>query len=277
MSHARGYIPSSAAERARFKHVHHLLGSSSPTYPPAASTSQHAPPVMDQGQTSSCGGHGTAVGVATALAAKGTPLPFVPSPKGIYDDARAAGGESPLADNGIDPATLLTSLVANGVRAIQAPTSDGRYSDCDPATINTPETPEQNAAASQDVLVGEYMIDPRDPAFPGLTAACLARGVPVGVGIQAEPFESWNAGAPLGGTADYTQADHWVVVLDYYTDTNGNLIFKIRNSWSEGWGDAGCIEVTAGWLQSSCGEAIAFDVSLPAAPCTPQPDPTAMP
>lgn len=263
MSHARGYTPSSAEDRARFKHVRHLLGADATSYPPAATTSQCAPDVMDQGQTSSCGGHGTAVGVTTALAFKGTPLPFVASPKGIYDDARVASGESPLTDDGIDPATLLQSLAKNGVRAIQAPTSDGRYSDCDPATINTPETPEQDAAASQDVLVGEYMIDPRDSAFPALVASCIAVGVPVGVGIVADPFENWTPGSPLDGTVDFNNADHWVVILDYYTDAGGNLVFKIRNSWGKGWGDAGNIEVTARWLQSSCMEAIAFAVSAP--------------
>jgi hypothetical protein len=205
--------------------------------------------------------------VTTALAFAGTPLPFVASPKGIYDDARVAGG-GPLEDGGIDPATLLQSLSSNGVRAIQAPTPDGRYSDCDPATINVPETDAQNSAASQDLLVGEYALDPRDIAFPGLVAACVSRGVPVGVGIVADgPFEawgeSWSAGkAPLDGIADFNQADHWVVVLDYRTAADGSLVFKIRNSWSKRWGDSGNIEVTANWLQSSCMEAIAFAVGL---------------
>ena len=285
--HHTGYRPSKLEDLARFKHVRHLLGAA-PTYPPASSTSQHAPPVLDQGPTSSCGGHGSCVGVATALAAKGFPLPFVPSPKGIYDDAREVGRATlpdgslaPLTDDGIDPATLLQSLALNGVRPIQAPTSDGRYSDCEPSTINVPETVAEDEIAQQDLLVGEYMIDPRDAAFPGLLAACIAKGVPVGMGIPATgAFESWGDSytpgkAPLAGPGDFNAADHWIVCLDYRTETDGSLSFLIRNSWSEAWGcpdqksKGGCIWVSAAWLQTACAEAIAFDVTIKVPAVTP--------
>lgn len=282
MSRAKGYKPSSEHHRKRFGAVHAFLAGAL-NFPPAASLSQHAPPVMDQGETSSCGGHGTAVGVAIALAAKGKPLPFVPSPKGIYDDARcverevlADGHLAPLTDEGIDPATLLEALSTCGVRAIRAPTSDGRYSDCEPKTINEPETMLDDEEAGETLIVGEHAIDPEDPDFPRLVAACIAnKQAPVGVGICADgAFETWGddwkpGKAPLDGAPRREDADHWVVVLAYRTAKDGSLEFLIRNSWGEGWGcpddaksSGGCIWVTAHWLQRSCAEAIAFDVEV---------------
>jgi Papain family cysteine protease len=285
MPHSKGYRPSKPADLARFRPVRHLFGAREGVvlgYPAAAATSPHAPAVMDQGSgpngTSSCIGHGSSVGITTALAAKGTALPWVASPKALYDNVRELGRTklpdgslSPLVDEGGDPATLLQSLAGSGVRAIRAPTSDGRYSDCEPATINAPETAPEDEEGRRDLLVGEYSIDPRDPEFPGLVAACIARGVPVGVGIPGEgAFEAWGdnwspSSAPLAGPADFNEADHWVVVLDYSTARDGSLVFVLRNSWSADWGNNGNIAIAEAWMIAGCAEAIAFDVAVKAA------------
>jgi hypothetical protein len=281
MPHSKGYRPSRPEDLARFRPVRHLFGARDGVvlgYPAAAATSPHAPAVMDQGGTSSCIGHGSSVGITTALAAKGTPLPWVASPKGLYDDVRELGRSklpdgslSPLADDGGDPATLLQSLAASGVRAIRAPSSDGRYSDCEPATINTSETASEDEEGRRDLLVGEYSLDPRDPEFPGLVAACIARGVPVGVGIPGDgPFEAWGdhwspSSAPLTGSADFNEADHWVVILDYVTAADGSLVFVVRNSWSADWGKGGDIAIAEAWMTAGCAEAIAFAVTIEAA------------
>ena len=67
----------------------------------------------------------------------------MPSPKGIYDDVRCLeratlldGSLAPLSDTGIEPSDLIPALSNEGVRAIRAPTSDGRYSDVEPANVN---------------------------------------------------------------------------------------------------------------------------------------------
>lgn len=268
----KGFRPSPAHKQRRFASVHHLVGADL-SFPPSFDLETFAPDVMDQGQTSSCGGHGTSVGVYAALAAKGTPLPFVPSPKGIYDNARQLDAPSaPLTDDGIDPATLLQALAQHGVRKIQAPTLDGRYSDCDPATINAPETLAEDEEGARDLLVGEYAVDPRDPSFDRLVAATLfQKKAPVGVGICADgAFQAWGEGS-VGDDkpafvfpTNWQSADHWVVVVGLRTAADGSLELKIRNSWSRGWGLRGSIWVRN--LAGSTAEAIAFDVAAKAAP-----------
>lgn len=271
----RGYIRSCLSKCWRFGSALALLGAS-PSFPPSASILSHAPRRLNQGQTSSCGGHGTSAAIYATCSALGRPLAFVPSPKGIYDDVRCLeravlpdGQLAPLQDNGIEPADLIPALSREGVRSIRAPTPDGRYSDVTEENVNSGPTSADDAESQQHLVLGLHAIDTHATDFHQQVAASIASGRAVGVGIWADDaFENWTAGSPpLDGVADFSQPGrgHWVCVLAYKTLPDGRLAFQIVNSWGDEWGDHGTIWVTEWWLRSSCMEALVFDVQLPGA------------
>jgi len=153
----RGYIPDHA-DIVR-PHVSLLLGARyGSATPDAVDLEPLAPAVMSQGSTSACTGHGTSV--AIAIATKGA-LPFVASPRGIYGVARAVDRQSPIdgmTDSGAMPDQVVRGMSAWGVRPIAAPTSDGRYSDCEPANVNDEPTLGEIESSSHALIVGSHAI-----------------------------------------------------------------------------------------------------------------------
>lgn len=295
--HHKGYQPSDRAQlAAAHPATHQKLRAL--RYPDRASLLPYCAPVMDQGSgpfgTNSCVPHAASCGIVAAngfavamRAAK--PIGIVPSPKGIYDELRAVdrvmgpdGRLSDMTDDGSDPLTLTVVLPKAGVRAMRNPTSDGRFSDCEPASINAPETLAEDEEALKVCVAGEHAIDPREGDFLPMVAASIASGRPVLVGIEAtDDFERWapNMAAPLASGASFTRADHGVLVVAYYVVRggaitlddgtvirvglpDGTILPLIRNSWSEAWGASGNILVTGDWLQRACAEAIVFDVTI---------------
>jgi len=85
---ATGYIPDPAGHmRTPFRSESRVAPVASASLAAAglAAIKRH----FDPGQTGSCTGHSLAATIATAFAAAGTPLPFIPSPTGIYTNGRA--------------------------------------------------------------------------------------------------------------------------------------------------------------------------------------------
>ncbi|HEY2509830.1 MAG TPA: hypothetical protein VGI39_03210 [Polyangiaceae bacterium] len=234
-------------------------------YPADASLEDAAPPVMDQGQTSSCTGHATAQAIYVACAKAGQPLSFVPSPEGIYKGALCEEQPSgALQDVGCDAGDVGIWVQRGGVRPIQAPTPDGRYSDVDPSTIARRPTLLEDEASDKTRVVRVQQIDPRAADFLDQLAHSVGNlQRPLTQAIHATPgVMRWRAGDPaLSDTSGATPKDgHDVVCLAYRTSPAGQLEFKLRSSWSAQFGDGGSLWVTGGWLLALCFECWRWDV-----------------
>lgn len=247
--------------------------------PPSTSLRKYECPRMDQGPFGSCTGHGTAQGLAVSLGAAGIDLGFVCSPALIYAAARClelASATDVLTDSGAMPADVMTALQQVGVRAIAAPTDDGRYSDVDDANVENKPTLLDLEAGVVHLLAGEYRIDESSADAPQQVAAALAglHGPSCAVGLAVfvdTAFEDWDASkGPLDAPPD--QADpngggHWVAIVGYSTAAGGGLVFDVVNSWGDSWGDGtGHVQVTQRWLMAAVQDLYALTVQLAPAP-----------
>lgn len=251
MSFSKGWVPSNKPGRKNFSA--HLAALASP--PLHASVEAFAPPVMDQGPDGSCVGHATACACTTAPAAAGHPLGFVCSPGNNYKLARCvtrAGGATPLTDDGAMPADAMIGVSRWGVEPIAAPTSDGRYSDCEPANVNVEPDLIELEEDAKTLLVEEHQITSNGHQRAIDVALALQAGMPVCVGFFVDTaFENWKAGdAPYGAPVNPEDSEgggHYTCVLAA-TLTNGLYVFTVRNSWSASWGANGNFLATEEWL-----------------------------
>ncbi|HLK36901.1 MAG TPA: C1 family peptidase [Polyangiaceae bacterium] len=218
---------------------------------------------LDQGQTSTCHAHSLVAAVWTALAAAGTTPPFVGSPRQLaactYSDVRArripVGQTLPtLGDNGADLQDDATALAAWGLAPIQAPTSDGRFSDCenDPSSGVFPE-PDPTQLQRVMQVTGEYSI-PVDSSAPATVATCIDAGIPVQVGIFIDTaFEELSAGhvAQPANERDPNGGGHAMYISGYRTNSAGELEFRVENSWGSTWCEGGACWASTAWLLSA--------------------------
>lgn len=259
MSFGRGYIRDAREKRVQ-RAAHHLLGVAT-GFPLAASLEQFEAPIMNQGQTGSCTGHGTAQGIVTAFAAKGDPMPFVPSPAGIYTVGRCVGRApghdgalAPLTDSGAMPADVMAGISLWGVRPMgaQAP---GRFSDQLDSRVNDEPTLGDLEDDAETLLVGEFRIDETAPDVVEQVCRAIAQGYPVGVGIFVDSaFENYAPGAvPIGApnVNDPNGGGHWIVLTSYVTNAVGRRVFRGPNSWGPGWGDSGHFVASEEWVRAA--------------------------
>lgn len=256
--YGKGYVRDVHARRLQ-KSSRELLGGA-PAFPDEASLQQFEAPILDQGMTGSCTGHGTAQGIYVSFAAAGQPLPWVPSPAGIYTLGRCierarTGGGGDLTDEGAMPADVMEGISRWGVRPIQAPTSDGRFSDVTPRDVNDePQLGDLETDALR-LVVGEYRIDETADDVVDQVCAAIAAGIPVGVGIFVDrAFENWMPGQPPIGAPNERDPEgggHWVVLTAYTTDAKGSRVFRVVNSWGDTWADAGTALVSEAWAKKA--------------------------
>lgn len=258
-----GYIKNPKGHQRTLFAVH--AAAAVTTTPPSASCEPFSPEVLDQGDTGSCTGHGTATGIATAFAACGVLLPFLPSPAEIYRNGRAIdrvrrpdGLFDKLEDEGAMPNQVLRAVHEYGVRGTSA--LDGKSSDVDPATVNDEPKLGDLEVEHFTIPVGEYAIRSVEDGAAlasvvenmrkALSAA--PHGLPVGAGTFVDTaFMNWDGTQPPLGACNQNDPDgggHWFCFLGYRTDAHGKTIFRIRNSWGQGWGLGGDIEVTEAFL-----------------------------
>ena len=191
------------------------------------------PGVMDQDQTGACTGHGFSCGIKGSV---GDALPFVPSPKGLYD-GRAIDRfdvSTPLSDSGAMMNQILRWANEYGVRAMQ-PFSD-RYSDVSVVNVNDEETLTNLEEAATSLIIGGYMpSNERQQRIQDIRMA-ISNGKAIPVAVDSGPLQSYTSGVlrNLG-----TSVDHCVCIVGYDTLNDGSTIFRIRNSWSAGFGENG--------------------------------------
>ena len=253
-TNARGYLAA------------RMAGSPLPT---GRSLAQFRAPIMDQGPTSSCTGHGTAQGLYTSYNAAGTPLPWVPSPLDIYKLPRAlarrpdaAGNIPALVDEGAMPSDVLDGVARYGVGPIQAPTSDGRYSDVEPANVNSEPELLELERDGQTIVTGLHRIDVSAADFIVQLQRAIALGVAVGIGAFVDvAFEDWvpSRGALTNvNLSDPSGGGHWMSCDCYQVLSSGIVVFELVSSWGTAPGEGGVFYVTDTWMRQSVSDAILF-------------------
>lgn len=250
----RGYLPDPVDHKPSsfdsFKVRHPSFRAFAPKG--AASLAAFAPSVMDQGDTSSCTGHACAGAIATTFKAQSHPLPFVPSPAGIYTLARSverSTAVSPrtstlprLSDDGAIPMYVWKGIHDWGVRPIKSPTSDRRYSDAEPRTINAEPTFSDLLADRHNVVMGEHRIDSTGAQRVQDFCLALDAGYAITFAVFVDTaFENWTGGEPLGlpDTSDPNGGGHYLYAVGYRTDASGKRVLRFRNSWGALWGLSG--------------------------------------
>jgi hypothetical protein len=274
-SRSWGHIPDPASRRlqkdARLLFAPSLTLISRASLPKSASLAHFAAPTFDQGSgsegTGSCYGHGCAQLHWESFGSIGEPLPWVPSPGGVYKLARI--WDRPPAPEGMDPEPLrdVGSMPSSGSAAqgkwgispmTMAKTPDGRVSDVTVANCNgEPDflTLEQGALK---VVSGEYRADESAPDVIEQICATNAgyngqTPFPVGIGCFVDRnFQDWTPSqGPLDKVdlADPDGGGHWVCEDAFDTSLIGGIrVFSILNSWGT-WGNNGRIEVTENWVR----------------------------
>lgn len=223
---------------------------------------QYEPPIFNQGNTGSCTAHSTSAAVVIALAATGHSLGFVPSMDLLYKATRGyeralvtpAGQSLPvLTDGGAELSDVYEILGRYGVAPMaEQRTSDGRYSDVEVASVNAEPNASLLYAAQSRLVVGPYGVDPSSPNVSDVLAAGIVSGVPIGsAGFVSSAFMRLQAGQVAGAQnqSDPAGGGHATVFTAYRPDPSGTgRQFKLRNSWSDAWGDAGYIWVNEAFI-----------------------------
>jgi hypothetical protein len=260
-SYGKGLRRSTTEKTAHRLGAHHLLDTGAV---PHGSATLKPCQRMDQGSSGCCHSHSAVAALWCALNAAGKVPAFVGSPRCLasctYADVRAAatpaGQPLPtLQDTGADLQDDATALAKWGVAPIQAPTSDGRFSDVenDPPDNTFPEPDiNQLSVAGADLVSGEYQIAVDDNA-PKTVALCLDAGVPVWLGFFVDgSFENLGASdvAQAPDQNDPSGGGHAVYINSYRTNAAGKLEFLVQNSWGSGWADGGAVWASEAWLKA---------------------------
>ena len=239
----------------------HLVGATASNTPNAYTLEAFEAPILDQGPTSSCIGHGSAQAVYTSYAAAGRPLAFTPSPKVIYDLARILNRVSPataLADDGAMPSFAIAALSGFGVTAMEALAGDGRNSDVTTVNVNAEPSFLELETSGLKLVTGQFRVDETSDTFGMQISAAISGAsgkapcsVCFGAFVDTQNFMAYDGQTPIQNidTSDPQGGGHWFVGDYYYTDPTLGLIIGGPNSWGGGWGKAGHYEIVASVLQ----------------------------
>lgn len=187
------------------------------------------PEVYDQGQLGSCTANALAAAVEFQTACQGAPSPM-PSRLFVYYNERLVEGTTAY-DAGAQIRDGIKSLAADGVcdEAVW-PYAVDAFDDRPPA---------EAYAAAQNHRVTRYERVRRDDRY---WRHALANRRPVTFGFTV--YESFEDGDFRGGVMPAPAADERVlgghaVLAVGYDRIGGELHWRVRNSWSAGWGDGG--------------------------------------
>jgi hypothetical protein len=241
---------------------------------------QYEPDRLDQGHTGSCEGHGWAAGTYTGLAANGTPLGYVPSPRYGYAGARSLERGAALTpgvatsiplpafvDNGTETEVMAQWYAQGGTIPMLGPTPDGRNSDIWSAAdlSGIPNAPAENVnnelslgglvSGAKRLVTGTHrIVDPTAADTLLQVQTCLyTLKSPVIVGTFVDSaFEQWQAGQapiPAPNTNDASGGGHCLYISGFAT-VNGVVRILVTNSWGKGWADQGRCWCSVEWVQA---------------------------
>jgi C1A family cysteine protease len=218
---------------------------------PEIDLSGEMPPIYDQAQLGSCTANATAALLQHMQMKQGEAEgDNVPSRLFIYYEERRIEGQPLDQDSGAEVRDGIKVLVTEGA----PPESEWPYSDANPGPFQ--ERPPDSAFA--DALKYEAVlykrILPTDVGAPMRTA--LASHYPIAFGFSVPAMfesQSWNPATdylPLPDLSTQYIGGHAVVVVgyDFSLSRFPVPVFKVRNSWSEGWGDQGHFYMDYRWF-----------------------------
>lgn len=234
MKRGRGFIADPPLRMAGYRHATYA----SPYYPLAKSLDHARPPVLDQGPTASCVGHGTSTLLAMAAKLWAVSIP-VASPRALYRDARAMtrrDDHEPLIDVGTYPSAAVDALEYCGIYPL-----DTAESDISEANVNDEATLTELAVQRKRLIVSPTIIVLTDyTTVANIIKMKIANNEPVGLGVLiGDEWPSWGGtgiipapheSTPLGG--------HWIA-CDSYETSRDTLVLRGLNSWGTAWGDKG--------------------------------------
>lgn len=275
-----GYTPDSTKHRRLSRSSRYLLGSSPSAIPTTGSLESFEAPIMDQGQSGSCTGHGTSQACVIAAAANGRSLPFVPSPRILYAIVRElelVTSSDALTDIGAMPSDLITVVNRWGVAPIgfdsSCPTPDGRYSDIwtpddvvgsQHANVNDKSTFLEKETAGLSLTLITARIDVSAPDFVDQVCLALANRFSVGFGlfVDTQNFMAYDGTKPIStiDTRDPQGGGHWIAGSSYDRST-ATAVVGGPNSWNTGWGRKGHWDMTFSCLQTVCSDCLIFKVA----------------
>lgn len=244
MNRGRGYIADPSTAYAHTVAAHHLIGIS--PAPPAAAV-PWMPPVWDQGSTSSCVGMSLSVNL-------GSQLRQIVSPLSIYALARATARGGPaehLVDEGTFPWAAAQAIAKWGAAPLEKwPFVSARINAepvlaeleaCEPLRKFTPHRIPEGPDAAEDV------------------ARAIASGRCVSFGIDVtQGFEDY-AGGVLTRLSGSQLGGHYLCAYAYETTALGR-VFRVRNSWSESWGESGDFLCTDSFIDSEASDIYVLEV-----------------
>jgi hypothetical protein len=223
--------------------------------------------ILDQNNTSGCTGHGSSQWLEVAYKVAGKPLPFRPSPGGIYavtrmlDRAAATDPGQALAalqDCGGMPSDVIVGVSTFGVRPLVLPSPLGFQSDIDSSNVCAEEKLAQLETAANAILGAARRIEPTAGGFAQTLAAAIQKTGSAGLGIYVDTaFENFAQGAPPVSSVNLNDPNvggHWIAATSFYTLPNGKLVFRGPNSWTPQWGSAGHWEETEDALAQACSD-----------------------
>jgi hypothetical protein len=202
---------------------------------------------LDQRQSGSCEGQSSAMATAMTFNVS-KPLPFFPSPDGIYRDARcqarspaANGVLPPLTDSGAMTSDVVTIFKTCGVRPMV--TLPGVNDDVDPSTVNDEPTLDQlDTEAQTPILIdpNAYLVDLGNTQEAlAVIQAALKLGLVARIDIFCDSlfqafFQSWTSSTPPLSSCnlnDPSGGGHALVLGELEVTSDLSVVAAGLNSW----------------------------------------------
>jgi C1A family cysteine protease len=186
------------------------------------------PDVYDQGQLGSCTGNAIAAALEFDRMKQGLD-DFTPSRLFIYYNERVLEGTVD-SDSGAQIRDGIKSVAQQGDCPVtEWPYDTSKFADAPPQSCYDDAL---KYTAVQYQSVSQYLADMQ---------GCLAAGYPFVFGFTVyESFESdavaQTGNLPMPSSGEQVIGGHAVLAVGY---DNQDRVFIVRNSWGEGWGDAG--------------------------------------
>lgn len=231
------------AQEGRTHYGHASSPSGSISGLPASVILGNLPEVYDQGRVGSCTAQALAAAMEILAPHAGYPVER-PSRPALYWRERWALRETQV-DEG--------AIIADGVSALKVGWEKETWHD--PSGWSTAWTlPPEPVGPAAPRLVNAQAIT-FDPATVGWE---LSVGSPVAIGLQVTRDWLDLVGDTLPPAGGDVIGGHALLLVGYERD-RGELIYRVRNSWSSSWGDGGYAWLPASWLEMPwCGEAHAL-------------------